>query len=290
MALHQRVLRFGAGGRQHVDALAALIGAVGQVHEPVVVAAGVEDDPLAQHVGVPLDLAVEVPAQLHHAQGLEAGMPHRPELHVGGLELARVRHDLHPTALEIDGHEAVVGVAELLVRHGHGGAVGLEVVDGVVSAGHDPADVVDARAVLGEPVALVLELVGRRLQLHLERGAAGQEGVVHAPLAGVVQVRDPLPVVGRYGVVPAQPVPHGVAGLLLEDAQVVKLVCRRGHGLLRADRVHGPGIGATIGAKRRRGERRAPRPGAAPIMGEVSGMVQGHPRLGDRTPLVTMES
>ena len=205
---------------------------VAQIHEAVVVAAGVEDDPLAEHVGVPLHLAVEIPAQLHYAQGLQTRMADGPELHIGSLEVADVRHDFHPAALGVDGHEAVVGVAELLIGHGHGRAVGLQMVDGVVGAGHDPADVIDGRVVLLEPVALVLELVWRCLHLHLERPAAGQERVVDAALAGVVQVGQPLPVIGGDGVVPAQPLPHGVAGLALEDAEVVQLVARLRHVLL----------------------------------------------------------
>ena len=153
-------------------------------------------------------------------------MAHGVELYIGGLEPADVFHNLHPPAFGVDGHKSVVGAAELLIGHGHRRAMRFEVIDGLPCVGHDPADVVDARAVLGKPLALILELIRRGLEWQLERGAAGQEGVVDAALAGLVHVGIPVPVIRRDGVIPLQPVPHRVAGMPLVDAQVMELVAR----------------------------------------------------------------
>lgn len=224
MAIHQSKLGIGRGCGEYRHTLAAVVGRVSEVHEPVVAASCIVNDLLAHHLRVPLNLAVEVVAELYRSERLQLPLPDGTKLDVGCLEMADVLHDLDPTALGVDGHEAVVAVAELLVRHGNGGAVGLEVFDGFERVWDDPADVVDGRVVFGKPLPLVFELIWRSLELHLEGSATREKRVVDATLAGVMHVVGAFPVVGGDGVVPLQPIPHGISWFRLVDAEVVQLV------------------------------------------------------------------
>ena len=227
------IVRRGEGG----DALATVVGAVGEIDQAVVVASGIVHDLLAHDVGVPLDLGIEVLAQLDVTKRLELALPDGPELNVGSFEMTDVLHDLDPATLGVDGHEAVVAIAKLFVWHCDCGAVRLQVFDGFEGVGDDPAHVVDGRAVFGEPIAFVFELVRRRFELHLERTTAGEECVVDATFAGVVHVVGSLPVVGRDRVVPLEPVPHCVARFGLVDAEVMQLIgrCRHADSLSMID-------------------------------------------------------
>ena len=161
----------------------------------------------------------------HHAQSAFTrrlvGEFLHPEIFMG------IFHDLDPASFRVGHDKAVISRERLEFLH-HGGAIGLQLLEGFAGVAHDPANVVVAVAVFGVPVLLVLELVGRRFELDLERAAtAAKESIVGMPF-----VSDMECVAGKVAgnaVVPFEIRPHVIARVLVINAQmmdgVVEVFC-----------------------------------------------------------------